>query len=199
MTSIPFASQIELSTVVVFVDATSLVSRLRANDASAFDAIYEAHHDRVYAFLFRLAGRRDVADDLFQETWLSVARSAGRLRDDTNLSAWIFTIARNAYRSHRRWSFLDLGTFVPLEREDAATDDADPERRSATTEERRRLERCFARLGVAAREALLLVTLEGFDQVDAAAILGISHAALRQRISRARTELARLMEDDDER
>ena len=87
--------------------ADECVRALRNGDAAAFDAAYALYHRRIYDFLYRLSGRRDLAEDLFQETFIKLARHATTLREDTELGAWLFTVARNAYRSHRRW-VLDL-------------------------------------------------------------------------------------------
>jgi len=73
---------------------------------------FSGHRERIYSFLLRLCGRRDVADDLFQETWAKLATNAVRLREDSDLAAWLFTVARNVYRSHRRWTLLHLSRLV---------------------------------------------------------------------------------------
>jgi RNA polymerase sigma-70 factor (ECF subfamily) len=169
-----------------------LVDALRRGDARAFDAVYERYRGRVHGFLLRLSGRRDVAEDLFQETFLKLARNAPKLQEDTDLAAWLFTVARNAWVSHRRWSMLDLSRLVAIE------DDAlpagrvpDPDARVDAVRDVERLERALAALPAASREVLLLVGIEGFDQEQAAAMLGITYEALRQRLSRARSQLAR--------
>ncbi len=168
-----------------------LVDALRRGDAAAFDAVYDRYRGRVLGFLLRLSRRRDVAEDLFQETWLRLARAAPRLAEDTDLAAWLFRVARNAWVSHRRWSALDLSRLVALE------DDALPslpasggEARTDASRRVAQLEAALASLPPASREVLLLVAVEGFDQEQAAAILGIRYAALRQRLSRARAQLA---------
>lgn len=168
-----------------------LIDALRRGDAAAFDALYARYRARVLGFLLRLAGRRDVAEDLFQETWVKLARHAPRLAEDTDLGAWLFRVARNAWVSHRRWSMLDLSRLVALQEEVVAPP------RPTSTEERTdaaravaRLEGAIASLPPASREVLLLVGVEGFGQEQAAAILGISYAALRQRLTRARAQLA---------
>ena len=92
----------------------AIVEGLRRGDRAAFDAAYALHRARIYGFLLRLSGRRDVADDLFQEVWTKLAQHAPRLREDTVLSAWLFTVARNAHTSHRRWNMLDLSRLVAL-------------------------------------------------------------------------------------
>lgn len=177
-------------------DDPELVRRLRSGDRGAFDAVYERYHVRLYAFLLRLAARRDLAGDLFQETWIKLAEHHRELREDSDLAAWLFTVARNAYRSHRRWSVLDLSRFVTSD--DAlvaiASSAPGPEREVVDAERVALLERALAAVSLSSREALLLVGVEGFDQDQAARIVGVSYAAFRQRLSRARRELASALE-----
>jgi len=166
-----------------------LVDGLRRGDPDAFDAVYAKHRARVHAFLLRLTGRREIAEDLFQETWLKLARSASRLQEDTDLRAWLFTVARNAWVSHRRWAMLDVSRLVALDL-DAPAREPDPDARADAARSVARLEAALASLPPASREVLLLVGVEGFEQEQAARILGISYDALRQRLARARAQLA---------
>jgi RNA polymerase sigma-70 factor (ECF subfamily) len=168
-----------------------LIDALRRGDAAAFDAFYAKYRARVLGFLLRLCGRRDVAEDLFQETWVKLARHAPRLAEDTDLAAWLFRVARNAWVSHRRWSMLDLSRLVALQEEVVApARTTGGEERTDAARAVARLEAAIASLPPASREVLLLVGVEGFEQEQAATILGISYAALRQRLARARTQLA---------
>lgn len=174
----------------------ALVDRLRRGDPVAFDRVYVAYHPRVFSFLLRLSGRRDTAEDLAQETWLKLARAAPGLREDTTLAPFLFTIARNAFMSHRRWAMLDLSRIVTfgLEAVSAAATEPTPE----THHERARaialLEAALAEVPLASREVLLLVGVEGLDQEEVARMLGLSYDALRQRLSRARAQLAEKMQ-----
>ncbi len=84
-----------------------LVDRLRRCDAEAFEAVYEAFNARLFNFLARLSNSRDVAEDLLEETWLRLVSHAPRLRPDTNLGAWLFTVARNLHVSYRRSRLLE--------------------------------------------------------------------------------------------
>jgi RNA polymerase sigma-70 factor, ECF subfamily len=167
-----------------------LVARLRHGDASAFDAVYDQYEKRLFSFLLRLSGRRDVAQDLAQETWLKLAKAGPRLRENTSLAALLFTIGRNAFISHRRWAMLDLTRIVTFGMEPEPSPEIHHERAEAMA----LLERALASLPVASREVLLLVGVEGLDQEEVARILGISYDAVRQRLSRARRELAAKME-----
>ena len=69
-----------------------LVTRLRAGDAAAFDAVHGAFNTRLFNFLARLSRRRDVAEDLLEETWLRFVDRAPRLRGDTRLGPFLFTV-----------------------------------------------------------------------------------------------------------
>jgi RNA polymerase sigma factor (sigma-70 family) len=70
-----------------------------------FQDFLDAHREDVYRFLVALVGR-DEADDCFQETFLSALRAYPRLRGDSDLRAWVLTIAHrksmDAHRSRRR-------------------------------------------------------------------------------------------------
>src|SRR4030095_6432676 len=79
-----------------------VVGRLRTGDPAAFDAVHEAFNGRLYNFLARLSHRRDVAEDLLEETWLRLVKHARRLRPDTRLGPWLFTVARNLHVSYVR-------------------------------------------------------------------------------------------------
>jgi RNA polymerase sigma-70 factor (ECF subfamily) len=173
------------------VDANEalLVERLRSGDGDALADVYARYHERIWSFLLRLSGRRHLAEDLFQETWLAVARGARRLRDDTDLRAWLFTVARNRHRSYRRWAALDIARLLELgsgPAEQARAPDQDAEARAAAA----RAEAAFAQLSDAHREVLLLVVGEGLDAPQAGVVLGLSPEAVRQRLRRARMELA---------
>lgn len=175
-----------------------LVDGLRAGDRAAFDRVFERFRARVYAFALRLSGRRDVADDLFQETFMKLARAAPTLREDTDLAAWLFTVTRNEHVSWRRWAMLDISRLVALGEETtyaastAPTDAHDaPDARADAARSIARLERALGELSASHREVLLLVGVEGFEQEQAADILGVRYDAFRQRLARARGELAK--------
>lgn len=168
----------------------SLVSELRAGHTAAFDVVHAAFNTRLFNFLVRLSRRREVAEDLLEETWLRLVSHAGRLREDTRLAPWLFTVARNLHVSYQRsrmtedthnasliglWPFGLVGV-SPLEQ-------------AAANEMERRLEAAMNLLPSTYREVLLLVGIEGFRPSEAAEICGITPEAFRQRLSRARAML----------
>jgi len=173
-----------------------LVGRLRDGDPDAFDAVHEAFNGRLYNFLARLSGRRDVAEDLLEETWLRLVKHAGRLRPDTRLGPWLFTVARHLHASYCRSRLLedshlaDLIGLWPCGRPAPSPFEA-----AEASETHRRLTAAFASLPLADREALVLVAIEGFRHAEAAGICGVTAETMRQRVSRARARLARRLAD----
>jgi RNA polymerase sigma-70 factor (ECF subfamily) len=169
----------------------SLVEGLRNADPAAFDAVYEAYRARVFAFLLRLSRSRTVAEDLLDETWLRLVSKAPSLRPDTHLAAWLFTVARNLYWSHRRSCLLEesldpeaLSLWPSRESWSSPFDLA------ATGQLERRVESALSGLRPQYREVLLLVAYEGLTPGEAAAVCGVTPEALRQRLARARAALA---------
>lgn len=172
-------------------DAADLVARLRTGDRAALRTVYALYSNRIFGFLLRLSKRRDVAEDLHQETWVSVSRNVHRLAEDTDLAAWLFTIARNKHRSWRRWAALDFTRYVfdAFESENVSGPNA-PD----TGDELAHLELALRGLPEAHREVLLLVGVEGLEGQQAADVLGIKPEAFRQRLSRARAALTEALE-----
>lgn len=169
-------------------DEARLVSGLRGGDRRAFSEVFSRLYPRIYSFVLRLSRRADVAEDLAQETFVRLARAAPRLTEDTRLVPYLFTVARNLHRNHRRWEMLDISRIFAFggEADDVVrAHDAQPD----TTRRLREVEAALGGLSVANREVLLLVALEGLSSEEAASVLGIAPDALRKRLSRARQAL----------
>jgi RNA polymerase sigma-70 factor, ECF subfamily len=168
----------------------SLLRRLRDADTDAFDQIYDTFNARLYGFLTRLSGRRDIADDLVEETWLRLVSASTTLTPDTRLAPWLFTVARNLYVSYcrsrgREQSYTsDLLLLWPDRLSPSPFDSV------VSNESERRLKAALAALPVKYREALLLVGVEELRPAEAAAVCDISPEAFRQRLSRARALLS---------
>lgn len=172
-----------------------LVARLKARDPSAFEAVYEEFRPRLFSFLVRLSRRRDVAEDLLEETWLRLARHCQDLADGSCLAAWLFTVARNLYASWCRRLAVDnerLSELTPAW--PLAAPGETPFEAAARSESERRIETALARLPLRYREVLLLIAVEGFSPSEAASCLGLPPQTLRKRLQRARKSLVREME-----
>jgi RNA polymerase sigma-70 factor (ECF subfamily) len=173
-----------------------LWSSIAAGDELAFGRLIDRYSRPVYNHAFRLTGSWSTAEDVTQATFLVAwrRRHDARLVDGSALP-WLLVVATNAvrseWRSARRW--LALIRRLPAERY-AEGDLADEV--SARLDDERRMTEVLAvvrRLSPAEREAVALCLWSGVSYPDAAAVLGISEVAVRSRVSRARSRLARLM------
>jgi len=173
-----------------------LVAQLRQGDTAAFEEAYRRYGSRIYNFLIRLSRDRCLAEDLLQETWLRLARNALLLDEQTNLAAWLFSVARNLFVSHQRWQKI---TFERLQEWLRFREPATPYDLCAADQTERYLEEALGRLQTANREIILLVCVEGLTPLEAAEVIGISPESARQRLSRARKSLAKSFADAENR
>jgi RNA polymerase sigma-70 factor (ECF subfamily) len=144
------------------------------------------------AFAISLCGNVDRADDLVQETMLRALANIHSFQPGTNMSAWLFTILRNHFRSEYRKRRREV--------EDADGSYADslkshPEQQGHVEFGEFRV--ALAKLPSDQREALILVGASGFSYEEAAHICGCAVGTIKSRVNRARTRLAELMSIDD--
>ena len=84
-----------------------LISRARRGDDEAFRLIFERYGRPIISFIYDMVGRRDLAEELTQETFVRAYKNIGGLRDDTKLSTWLFGIAKNVARESIRSKYKD--------------------------------------------------------------------------------------------
>src|SRR2546421_3204637 len=137
------------------------------------------------AFAISLSGNIDRADDLVQETLLRAIANIESFQPGTNMSAWLFTILRNLFRSEYR----------KRRREVEDTDGSYAERLKSQPEQSGRVEflefrRTLGKLPADQREALILVGASGFSYEEAAEICGCAVGTIKSRVNRARARLA---------
>ena len=141
--------------------------------------VFRAHQRAVFAYFLRVVGNRDDAEELTQETFVRACSAAVRFRGDASVRTWLFGIGRRVLLEAVRAGLFERRPEL-AEREDPRPDRPD---------ERIDLERALASLGVADREALVMVDVLGFEPVEVARIVGVTPDAFRVRLHRARAKL----------
>lgn len=173
----------------------ALVQRIAAGDTSAFDTIYDEYRARLYSFLVRLSRRRDLAEDLLEQTRLRLVTYAGRIKPGTPLGPWLFVVARNFYLSYCRSRAVEDARAAPLM--GVWTQPApgpSPFEQAAASALEARFERALAALPPQHREVLLLSAVEEMTPAEMAHVCGVTAEVMRQRLFRARSLLAQQME-----
>src|SRR6267154_2512218 len=144
------------------------------------------------AFAMSLCGKMDRADDLVQETLLRALSNIDSFTPGTNMSAWLFTILRNLFRSEYRKRRREVedpeGTY-------ADTLTSVPEQQGRVEFEELRV--ALAKLAPDQREAIILVGASGFSYEEAAAICDCAVGTIKSRVNRARIRLAELLAIDN--
>jgi RNA polymerase sigma-70 factor, ECF subfamily len=140
------------------------------------------------AFAISLCGNVDRADDLVQETLLRAIANIDSFQPGTNMSAWLFTILRNHFRSEYRKRRREV---EDSEGRYAETLKSQPEQYGHV--EFREFRQALTQLPADQREALVLVGASGFSYEEAAHICGCAVGTIKSRVNRARTRLAELM------
>ena len=140
------------------------------------------------AFARFLVRDRTAADDLVQDTIVRALGALPQFQQGTNLKAWLFTILRNLFfeqARRRRREAAALSAHLPIE------EAVRPQQADAT--EVRDLEQILWRLSPLLREALVLVGAQELTHEEAAQICGVPVGTMKARVSRARTELSRVI------
>jgi RNA polymerase sigma-70 factor (ECF subfamily) len=170
-----------------------LMVRVRAGDREAFAELVDRHKDAVVNYLTRLSGSRDRAEDLGQETFLRLFRSAGGYVEQGYLRAYLFRIATNLVRSEERRERRQR-LLLPLL--GGEPDRSEPAAHAGLLrqEMHRELTAAVARLPLRYRVPLVLHEIEGWSYADIAAELDCREGTIKSRIHRGRQSLKRQLE-----
>lgn len=168
-------------------------------DGDALEALVRAYHDRVYRFGLRACRDPFDADDAVQEAFVKLARRPDVQRDAGVLS-WLMSVVRHScFRGFRPFARLRVWLGDPVDDLDViASEEPTPETAMERFELVSRVHRVIATLSPTYREVLLLRDLEGCSGEEVAARLGISEAAMKSRLHRARSLVRdRLLAEED--
>lgn len=154
----------------------------------SFEEFFQAEHVRLARALYLLTGSAAEADELTQEAMVRVYERWERVRQMDSPQGYLFRTALNLHRSRLRWVASKARQIVQ------ATTSPDP---AEVVESRDSLSRALASLPTGQRETLVLVEWLGMGQEEAATVLGIKPGSVRARLSRAKADLRRKLEDED--
>lgn len=171
-----------------------LAQGIARGDRAAGAALIERHQSMVRGFLWRLSGRRDLADDLAQETFMRVLRYAHRFDPKYAMRTWLLTIARRLWiNSLRRDSRQVAGPLLG----DQVADEPSPAEQFHRTEElgdkRRLLDEAMLGLTEPQRTALVLFYQQDLPLAEAARVMEIPIGTVKSHLHRGRAALRRIL------
>jgi RNA polymerase sigma-70 factor (ECF subfamily) len=178
-----------------------LLRRARAGDFAAFEQLIGRFQGRVYGLAYRMLGEPHDAEDVTQQTFLSLVEHLRDFREESAVAAWVLRIAANhALKLLRKRRGLPT---VPLADPGGADEGyadlphpefiapwrEDPADLAERHEVRELIDSALAELGDKYRTAFVLRDVEGFSVREAAELLGISEGNVKVRLLRARLAL----------
>ena len=180
----------------------ALIRRTTAGDSAAFESLVRRHQAAVFRFIRLIVHDRMDPEEILKETFLAARRTLPRYQEDTPVRSWLLGLARQIL--HRRDPRPRRGApeAAPLRELGEAAGWGRPvedgQRIAERLYDRGFLERTLAALPPEDREILILRDLEGLSGEEAAAVAGLTEAAARSRLLRARLRfVAKLKEGID--
>jgi len=173
----------------------------RQGEQSALAALFEACFDDIYGLALRMLGDRAQAEDIVQEVFLRLHKSASTLDSSRDPRPWLRTVTANLCRDH--WRSFGAKVAKKSVSVDADPDTAPPLPNGGPTPEAtviadqraERVQEAINELPEQLREIVVLRDYEGLSHEEIAEIVGATYAAVRKRYSRALSALGEMLQD----
>ena len=179
----------------------ALMQTFARGNMNAFEQLHDRHETGVWRFVFRSVQNQAVADDLVQELWFAVARSAASYQPTAKFKTWLFTMARNRVIDHSRTAKNHAS--IDAENDEgesmfsdlAADSRLGPLRQVSSREQAKALLDAIEQLPEDQREAFLMQAEGDMSVEDIAAATGVSFETAKSRLRYARNKLKTLLAD----
>ena len=166
------------------------VKSLRAvpDPPDELEALFQAHHERIFRAAYRITGSPADAEDVLQTVFLRLARSQGTWDFSENPAAYLSRAAINAALDlvRKRGRIVGLDDLAQEPRESGASN---PESQHVDRELQKLIRQAVSRLGATAAEMFVLRYYEGHDNREIAKLMGTSQMVVGVVLHRARTKL----------
>ena len=176
----------------------SLLARYRDGDGASFEALYARHRQGLYRFLMSLSNKAELAEEVFQETWLSLIRSTTQPQGRASFRTWLFQIARNRLIDQWRRHGIHSPLHDPYDEQLHVQCDetGGPERQLSLSRDQGRLEAALQALPEDQREVFLLRLHGDLDLPQIAALTGAPLETVKSRLRYAQQKLQRLLVEE---
>jgi RNA polymerase sigma-70 factor (ECF subfamily) len=167
-------------------DDLDLIRRLQAGDDDAVRDLYARHGRRMYAYALRLTNDPATAEDVTQNTLITVWRAIGSFRGEGRLIAWLLGIVHHTAMK----SIRGTSAYTDPPEEDVLPDhQPSPQEQAEGLEMKRWVRDGLASLSLEHRTVLELVFYQGLSLNEVAEILDCPLGTVKSRLSHARQQL----------
>jgi RNA polymerase sigma-70 factor, ECF subfamily len=173
----------------------SMLGEVSRGDRAAFTRLYEATSPKLYAIVLHIVRRRDLADELLQETYLRIWQHAGQFKPQRGSPmAWMATIARNcALDERRRAASRQTEDDAALH---ALPNDCNSRITDEATDDARRLRAALERLDPERRALVVRAYCLGLTREQIARATGRPVATIKIWVRRTLLELGRHLDEE---
>lgn len=176
-----------------------LIEKIRTGDYQAFESLVTRYEAKVYRLALRMLRNPQDAEDALQETFLQVFRGLAGFEGRSQFSTWLFRLATNVCLMRIRHRETEPSKLLPLEDYLPKLEEGDspqmiewadrPEDALLSKESREKMMEALDKLPPEYRAVFILRDIEGFSNAETGESLGISVAAVKSRLHRARLAL----------
>ena len=187
----------------------ALVEKIRGGDYQAFESLVNRYESKVYRLSIRMLRNPEDAEDALQETFLQVYRGLKGFEGRSTFSTWLFRLATNVCLMKIRHRETEPGKLLPLEDYLPRHESGEhpqildwtgrPEEALLSKESREKMLEALEKLPADYRAVFILRDMEGFSNAETGDTLGLSVAAVKSRLHRARLTLRGLLSNYFER
>ncbi len=173
-----------------------MIERAAAGDRAAAEGLIRAHQASLYAYMLRLSGRPEVAEDIVQDAFVRVLSNLSRFDPRFRFSTWLFTIAKRLYvNACQKFRPVFDSEVVGGWRSDGDDEPASP---VVANEERAQarvaLDEALAQLSEEQRQIILLFHQQSWPITQIADYMHMPEGTIKSHLHRGRRKLRRLME-----
>jgi len=174
--------------------AALLVARAKAGEPQAFDALVRRYRKRIFALALHLSGGESDADDIVQDVFIRAFRALDQFEGRSEFFTWVYRLTVNraldARRTRSRRSESSIEEDDPrIERALVVDAEGDPRRAAELRQTYARVLRALDGLPPDMRTTVVLVTLQGLSNAEAAVVQGCPRGTIAWRLHEGRRRL----------
>jgi RNA polymerase sigma factor (sigma-70 family) len=174
-----------------------LIRALQTGDDSALDELIRRHQEPLLRFVYRYLRNEAAAREVVHETFVRTYFKAAKFQPRATVKTWIYAIALNLCRDEGRRIQRNRGSHGLKAEHSSGAERIDPgltpDEQAAERDQFSKLQSAIDQLSPSLREALVLFSLDGRSQKEAAAILRTTPKTLELRVYRAKARLRELL------
>jgi RNA polymerase sigma-70 factor (ECF subfamily) len=169
---------------------------VKKGDRDAFEILMRKYYARILNFVYRFLGNRQLSEDLTQDIFMKVYKSARRYRSRSKFQTWLYTIAKNSCLNELRRNRGQMVSFDEpstsderVLKKEISDPHADPARDFLRKEKKALIQAAINDLPENQRIAVILRRYESFSYAEIAATLNVTDKAVKSLLSRAKVNL----------